>query len=138
VTLLEHAIDAHGGLARWREIRSIDVTLRCGGIAMPLKGQPSALRQFMATVDPWRPRVELHGIGMFDSSLPRPAGMARPPRWNNDDVVHFAGYALWGYLVAPFVFAEPDDTDPAGYRAGVAHLDQSVGGEALAVKAGER
>jgi len=31
-----------------------------------------------------------------------------------------------------------DDTDPAGYRAGVAHLDQSVGGEALAVKAGER
>jgi uncharacterized cupin superfamily protein len=30
-----------------------------------------------------------------------------------------------------------DDTDPAGYRAGIAHLDQSVGGEALAVKAFE-
>jgi uncharacterized cupin superfamily protein len=30
-----------------------------------------------------------------------------------------------------------DETDPAGYRAGIAHLDQSVGGEALAVKAFE-
>jgi uncharacterized cupin superfamily protein len=30
-----------------------------------------------------------------------------------------------------------DDTDPAGYRAGIAHLDKAVGGEALAVKAFE-
>jgi uncharacterized cupin superfamily protein len=30
-----------------------------------------------------------------------------------------------------------DDTDPAGYRAGIAHLDKTVGGEALAVKAFE-
>lgn len=110
MTLLEHAIDAHGGLARWREIRSIDVTLRCAGIAMPLKGQPSVLRQFTATVDPRRPHVELHSIGTFDSSTPRPAGMARRPRWSTDDVVHFAGYALWGYITAPFLLLEPDVT----------------------------
>ena len=110
MTLLEDAIDAHGGLARWREIRSIDVSLRCGGIAMPLKGQPTVLRQFTATVDPRRPHVELHSIGTFDSSVPRPAGMARRLRWSTDDVVHFAGYALWGYLAAPFVFADPDVT----------------------------
>jgi uncharacterized cupin superfamily protein len=30
-----------------------------------------------------------------------------------------------------------DDTDPAGYRSGVAQLDKTVGGEALAVKAFE-
>ena len=30
-----------------------------------------------------------------------------------------------------------DDTDPAGYRSGIAHLDKTVGGEALAVKAFE-
>ena len=30
-----------------------------------------------------------------------------------------------------------DDTDPAGYRAGIAHLDKGVGGKALAVKAFE-
>ena len=32
---------------------------------------------------------------------------------------------------------EYDDTDPAGYRSGMAHLDKAVGSEALAVKAFE-
>jgi uncharacterized cupin superfamily protein len=32
---------------------------------------------------------------------------------------------------------EYDDTDPEGYRSGMAHLDKAVGGEALAVKAFE-
>jgi len=32
---------------------------------------------------------------------------------------------------------EYDDTDPAGYRAGIVHLDKAVGAEALAVKAFE-
>jgi hypothetical protein len=110
MTLLDDAIAAHGGLERWQEIHAIDVTLRCGGIAMPLKSQPTVLRQFTATVDPRRPHVELHGIGTFDASQPRPGGMARRPRWSTDDVVHFAGYALWGYLGAPFIFAEDDFT----------------------------
>ena len=34
----------------------------------------------------------------------------------------------------PFAY---DETDPAGYRSGMAHLDKEVGGEALAVKAYE-
>jgi uncharacterized cupin superfamily protein len=34
----------------------------------------------------------------------------------------------------PFAY---DDTDPTGYCAGIAHLDEAVGGEALAVKAFE-
>jgi hypothetical protein len=110
MTLLDDAITAHGGMERWQEIHAIDVTLRCGGIAMPLKSQPTVLRQFTATVDPRRPHVELHGIGTFDASQPRPGGMARRPRWSTDDVVHFAGYALWGYLGAPFIFAEDDFT----------------------------
>lgn len=110
MTLLDDAITAHGGLERWQEIHAIDVTLRCGGIAMPLKSQPTVLRQFTATVDPRRPHVELHGIGTFDASQPRPGGMARRPRWSTDDIVHFAGYALWGYLGAPFIFAEDDFT----------------------------
>jgi hypothetical protein len=104
--LLEDALTAHGGLERWREISTIEVSLRCGGIATPLKGQPTILRHFKATVDPRRPHVQLHGVGNFDASQPRPAGMARRPRWTTDDVVHFAGYALWGYLAVPFVFAE--------------------------------
>jgi hypothetical protein len=106
VSLLGAAIDAHGGLERWRAIESIDVTMRCGGIAMPFKGRPNVLRHVCATVDPRRAHVELRGLGTFDARLRRPAGMARRPRWSDEDVVHFAGYALWGYIAAPFMFAE--------------------------------
>jgi hypothetical protein len=105
MTLLSEAIAAHGGLDRWMAISSIEVTLRCGGVAMPLKGQPDVLRVVKATVDPRRPYVEFQGIGTFDAGQRRPLGMARRFRWDNEDVVHFAGYALWGYLAAPFVFA---------------------------------
>ncbi|HMJ04593.1 MAG TPA: hypothetical protein VK506_16745 [Conexibacter sp.] len=105
--LLDEAIAAHGGLERWRAIAAIDVALRCGGLAFPLKGQPHALRSFRATADPRRPHVELHGIGIFDAATPRPRGMARR-RWTRADLVHFAGYALWGYLATPFVLADDD------------------------------
>ena len=108
MSLLEEAIAAHGGLERWREIDSIDISLRVGGIAMPTKGQPTITRNFSATADTHRPHVELHGIGTFDGHQPRPPGMARRMRWNVADAVHFTGYALWGYLTAPFLFAEQD------------------------------
>jgi len=105
VSLLERAISAHGGMDRWTQVTSIEVALRCGGVAMPLKGQPRILRELKATVDARRPHVQLHGIGTFDASQARPRGMARRFRWTDEDVVHFAGYALWGYLAAPFMFA---------------------------------
>jgi hypothetical protein len=110
MSLLDDAIAAHGGLERWQEIQSIDITLLCGGIAMPSKRQPTVLRHFKATVDPRRPHVDLDGIGTFDASQPRPRRMARRFKWDIDDVVHFAGYALWGYLAAPFIFANDDFT----------------------------
>ncbi|HEV2982495.1 MAG TPA: hypothetical protein VGX51_13790 [Solirubrobacteraceae bacterium] len=110
MSLLEEAIAAHGGMDRWMQIGSIDVALRCGGVALPLKGQPTILRGLKATVDTRRPHVQLHGIGTFDAGDPRPAAMARRFRWTNEDVVHFAGYALWGYMAAPFMFAADDFT----------------------------
>src|SRR6202035_748288 len=92
------------------QIGSIEVALRCGGVALPLKGQPNLLRDLKAKIDPRRPHVELQGIGTFDAGQPRPRGMARRFRWGTEDVVHFAGYALWGYIAAPFMFAAEDFT----------------------------
>jgi hypothetical protein len=108
MSLLDEAIAAHGGIERWREIEAIEVALRCGGIAMPAKRRPGVLADVRATVDPRRPHVELHGLGTFDGEQPRPAGIAKRTRWIDEDVVHFAGYALWGYMTAPFVFADDD------------------------------
>ncbi|HWG09469.1 MAG TPA: hypothetical protein VN672_10745 [Solirubrobacteraceae bacterium] len=108
MTLLDETLAAHGGLERWREIETIEVALRCGGVAMALKRRPEALREVRATVDPRRPHVEVHGLGTFDGERPRPSGMATRGRWTDEDVVHFGGYALWGYVTTPFVFAEDD------------------------------
>lgn len=106
--LLDAAIDAHGGLDRWRRLGSIEATVRCGGIAFPMKGQGEAARCVRATVDPHRPRAVLDGLGEFSDEVPRPAGMARRLRWTRDDIAHFAGYALWNYLAMPFLLAEHD------------------------------
>ncbi len=45
MSLLEEAIAAHGGMERWRELKRIKLKLRCGGIAMALKGRPGVLRE---------------------------------------------------------------------------------------------
>lgn len=106
--LAEAAIEAQGGLDRWREIERIEVDFRAGGIALPLKSQPDILRRVSAVAETDHPRIEFRGIGTFDGRDPRPAGMARRFRWTREDVIHFAGYALWGYLAVPFIFADED------------------------------
>jgi hypothetical protein len=106
--LRDAAIDAHGGLELWRRLESIEATVRCGGIAFPMKGQRGALRRFRATVDPHRPHVVLEGVGTFSGEDPRPAGMPRRLRWTREDITHFAGYALWNYLAMPFLLIEHD------------------------------
>jgi hypothetical protein len=105
---MQAAIDAHGGLERWQAIDSLALSVSCGGIALALKGKPTALANFKASVQTRHPHVVLEGLGTFDANQPRPTGMARRMRWSTADVVHFGGYALWGYLATPFVFAEED------------------------------
>lgn len=105
--LLEETLAAHGGLERWRELDRIRVGLRCGGIAMAMKGRPGVLSDLDATLDTRRPRVEFAGLGTFDGAAGRPPGISRRLRWRDEDVLHFAGYALWNYLSAPFLFTWP-------------------------------
>jgi hypothetical protein len=105
-SLRDAAIDAHGGLERWRRLGSIEATVRCGGIAFPMKGQRGTLRRVRATVDPHRPHAVLEGVGTFSGEDPRPAGMPRRLRWTQADITHFAGYALWNYLAMPFLLVE--------------------------------
>lgn len=104
MSLLDETLAAHGGLERWREIDRIRLRLRCGGLAMPMKGRPDAMRELHATIDTRRPRVEFAELGIFDGTDPRPAGMSRRLRWSDEDVIHFAGYALWNYMTTPFLF----------------------------------
>ena len=108
LSLLDEVIAAHGGLDRWHLIETVEQRIRIGGIALPMKGQADPLRETRATVEVGRPRARFESLGVFDSSEPRPPGMARRLRWDRADVLHFAGYALWGYVTAPFFFARDD------------------------------
>jgi hypothetical protein len=40
--LLKAAIEAHGGMERWREVRAVDVHLNFSGAALVVKGFPSS------------------------------------------------------------------------------------------------
>lgn len=108
MSLLDHVIEAHGGRERWATVESVEVDLGCTGIALPMKRQGEALSRVKAVVDVKRPHVEFKGLGTFDGDTPRPPHMARRQHWTNEDVVHFAGYALWGYVTSPFLFLEDD------------------------------
>ncbi len=108
MSLVRETIDAHGGLSRWGEVSRIALRVRCGGIAMAMKGRPGVLRELDAVVETARPRVTFDQLGEFDSAQGRPAGISRRLRWTDSDVRHFAGYALWNYMNTPFIFDRPD------------------------------
>jgi hypothetical protein len=138
--LLEQAITAHGGLDRYRSAAQIEVRLRCGGWAFPLKWQRGALANFTGTVSTSEPRVVLepfggadrrgileHGSVRIEDSAGEIVGQRDDPRpqfrrfrrnlwWDDLDLLYFAAYALWGYISAPFIFARPEfevtETDP--------------------------
>jgi hypothetical protein len=40
-TLLDLAIEAHGGLDRWKAVRAIEVTFNYSGALLDLKGYPA-------------------------------------------------------------------------------------------------
>ncbi len=108
MTLLAETLAAHGTLSRWEAVERIRVRLRCGGLAMAAKGRPGVLRELDATLDTRRPRVDFAQLGVFDGDAGRPDRISRRLRWTDEDVVHFAGYALWNYMTTPFLLARPE------------------------------
>jgi hypothetical protein len=50
--LLDLAIEAHGGLERWRDIGSLDVTLSFSGFSLfRIKGYPEGLPNITARIE---------------------------------------------------------------------------------------
>jgi len=127
--LLEQAIDAHGGMERWRSAREVRVRLSSGGPTV--RPTPLNVRRVSGegrfSTD--RPYVEFVGYGgpgrraVFDDGAvriesrggkvlgPREAGRASFARfsrklwWDQLDGLYFRGYAMWNYVNAPFMLA---------------------------------
>lgn len=129
--LLAEALDAHGGLERWRQLRGLGSTIVTGGKLWSIKGvdmQPVPRRattefrhQWTSVVpfgDPdwtmtWVPeRVVINasdGSLIAERDQPREAfaDHAHGTPWDPLHLAYFNGYAMWLYHAAPFVLAEP-------------------------------
>jgi hypothetical protein len=128
--LLELAVSAHGGLDRWKRIRSIDVSLIISGQLLEVKGFPEH-QHTKVTIDADRPRSVMEPYGQEDAQgiytpdrvwiesrggsreiaeLREPRGSfvghVRDTKWSPLQRLYFLGYAMWNYLVTPFIFVQ--------------------------------
>lgn len=129
--LLALTIEAHGGLARWNELKTLSAHLTQGGILWGLKGHAGLLDEVNVTIDLHRPwtshapfgapdrrtavtpdRVAIEttsGTLVAELAAPRAsfAGFGLETPWSEAQLAYFVGYAMWNYLTAPFSFALP-------------------------------
>jgi hypothetical protein len=128
--LLAQAIEAQGATA-YDGAREVTAHVRCGGLAFPLRFKRGAFADFTGTVSTGEPGAVLSPYpgpgrrGVFDRgavrietdagelvserSQPRPefGKLRRKIWWDDLDLLYFGGYALWGYLNAPFILRRP-------------------------------
>lgn len=125
--LLESAVAAHGGMDRWRQVKSITVDAAIGGALWALKNQADALKDVRVEVDTRRERLTMDLAGLDRQAIfePRRVVLQRrdgalidarddPERsfdghqletpWDDMHLAYFTGEALWTYLNTPFLY----------------------------------
>jgi hypothetical protein len=130
-TLLEQAVQAHGGIDAWKEIRGVRAKLDIGGGIWHVKGVPDMFRNVALDADLLRQQVDITSpsggwTGHFTPDLvsiesktqpvveqrraPRSsfAGQTQQTPWDRLHAIYFSGYALWTYLTIPFLYTLPD------------------------------
>ena len=128
--LLQIAIDAHGGLKRWAEIRTIIVSASITGAIWAIKGQADYLNNIVMRVDTEQQRIVTdfpaqdkrltYQPGRVTLEMPKGrisqkredpetsfVGQSRETPWDPLHVAYFQGEALWTYLNSPFLYAQP-------------------------------
>jgi hypothetical protein len=127
--LLAFAIDAHGGLDLWRQIRSIRVAASITGAIWFVKNQGDALKDVVLTADTLTQRLtvefpgqdkraifepqriviqHMDGTPITDRDNPEQSfvGQQRETPWDDIHVIYFVGEALWTYLNVPFLYTQ--------------------------------
>jgi hypothetical protein len=125
------AMDAHGGLDRWRQLKTVSARLLQGGVLWGLKGKDGILNDVHVTADlrrEWashwpftkpnrhtsfqsdRVAIETNDGKVLEERFnPRESfkGHVLDTQWDDLQLAYFAGYAMWTYLNTPFLFALP-------------------------------
>ncbi len=129
--LLSDALDAHGGLARWRKLKGLSSTIVTGGRLWAIKGIELTPEPRTATTDFHRQRTTIapfggpewtmtwvpdrvaieDGDGRLIAGRDQPreafAGHGYDTPWDPLHLAYFNGYAMWTYHALPFVLAGP-------------------------------
>jgi hypothetical protein len=129
--LRDLVIDAHGGITRWNNVKTVDGDMSITGGLWARKGWPDALKDVHVTAaaaKQWISYRPFIGEGMRSSCTPdhtvietldgKPVKDRRNPRaafdghtvetpWDDLNLAYFSGYAMWNYLHTPFIFALP-------------------------------
>jgi hypothetical protein len=127
-SLVDDAIEAHGGLDRWNQLRSADIHALVNGVVWTLKGVPGILTDFhyqldlhqqrgripnftrpdqRATFQADRVSIETNDGAVVDELVePRASleGQTLQSTWNELQLLYFFGFAAWTYMTTPFCF----------------------------------
>jgi hypothetical protein len=129
--LLSLAIDAHGGLDRWRKVTSVEVAASITGAIWYLKGKPDVLKNVIMKAETGTEQVTTTFVGQDRQSVFKPdrvviektdgtlidardnpeasfEGQEQETPWDDIHVAYFSGEALWTYLNTPFLYARSD------------------------------
>ena len=126
--LLDVAIKAHGGLARWNKVNAIEIAASITGAIWFVKGKGDYLENVRLTVETRNERVTVDFPGQNKRAIFEPnrvvietadgtsidardnpeasfEGQQRESPWDELHVAYFVGEALWTYLNTPFLYA---------------------------------
>ena len=144
--LVYESAEAHGGLALWRDLESIEATLDARGALFFMKRLPRR-REMRVRVTLGTCRTEFldypfegytgiyegdevlrittaDGTPVVERAAPRRAfrGLGKMLGWDELDFVYFSGYALWNYFSTPFMFlydgVESEELSPLRLKSG--------------------
>lgn len=146
--VLVDAMDRHGAQA-WRTAGSIQAELQTGGLLWATRGRRgfrgdalvatrtvrTVLNRFpgdgrRGVFEPGRVWIETNDGRVAAERFGARELFSKPRRrlyWDDLDLLYFVGYALWNYLNAPFLLAEP------GFE--VRELEPGAGGDSRALAA---
>jgi hypothetical protein len=129
--LLNVALDAHGGLARWNAFNRLELGVSIGGAIWDFKQNPGLLKAVTYDIRTREERVTITGFSAPDLQIqfvpkrlvletldgsvvesrdnPRAAfaGQAADTPWDRLHVAYFASYAIWTYFNSPFLYTHP-------------------------------
>lgn len=126
--LLDKAMDAHGGLENWKKIKLLHVDLDIGGNILLTKFNSPLNRHYSCTIDPNNieaildpyPKPGFRGIYQghdvwIQSEVGKEVKRKQVDRtslssqvvWDDLDLLYFLGYAIWNYVLTPFLFRLP-------------------------------